>query len=55
MPKYNITLFFPVYNDAKTVRRVTEKAEKFLKDVANKYEIIIINDGSPDDSGKIAD
>lgn len=55
MKKPNITLFFPVYNDAKTVRRVTEKAEKFLKDTADKYEIIIINDGSPDDSGKIAD
>ena len=55
MKKPDITLFFPVYNDAKTVRRVTEKAEKFLNDVADKYEIIIINDGSPDDSGKIAD
>lgn len=55
MKKHNITLFFPVYNDAKTVRRVTEKGIKFLKDVADKYEIIIINDGSPDDSGKIAD
>jgi glycosyltransferase involved in cell wall biosynthesis len=53
--KHNITLFFPVYNDAKTVRRVTEKAEIFLKDVAEKYEIVIIDDGSPDDSGMIAD
>ena len=55
MKKYNITLFFPVYNDAKTIRIVTEKAEAFLKDIANQYEIIIIDDGSPDDSGKIAD
>lgn len=55
MKKHNITLFFPVYNDAVTIRRVAEKAETFLKNVAQKYEIIIIDDGSPDDSGKIAD
>lgn len=55
MSKPNITVFFPVYSDEKTVRRVTEKALRVLKEVANEYEVLIINDGSPDDSGKVAD
>jgi glycosyltransferase involved in cell wall biosynthesis len=53
--KHNITFFFPVYNDAATIRTVADKAKTFLEDCANEYEIIIIDDGSPDDSGKIAD
>jgi glycosyltransferase involved in cell wall biosynthesis len=51
----DITVFFPVYNDAFTVRTVTEKAIQVCEEVAGDYEIIIINDGSPDNSGKIAD
>ena len=55
MPKYEISLFFPVYNDEATVRRVTEKAIAFLSEVASNYEILIIDDGSPDRSGAVAD
>ena len=55
MTKPNISIFFPVYNDEKTVRQVTEKALRILKDIANQYEVLIINDGSPDLSGEIAD
>ncbi len=51
----NITIFFPVYNDEKTVRKVTEKSLTVLSRLATEYEVIIINDGSPDNSGKIAD
>lgn len=53
--KPDITLFFPVYNDAATVRTVTEKGLAFLREYARNYELLIIDDGSPDDSGKIAD
>lgn len=53
--KPHISLFFPVYNDEKTVRRVTLKSLKVLSELADNYEVIIINDGSPDDSGVIAD
>lgn len=53
--KPNISVFFPVYNDEKTVRQVTEKSIKVLQERANQYEIIIIDDASPDDSGIIAD
>lgn len=53
--KPEISLFFPVYNDERTVERVTEKSLRVLEAVASNYEIIIINDGSPDRSGAIAD
>jgi glycosyltransferase involved in cell wall biosynthesis len=51
----DLTIFFPVYNDERTVRIVAEKAVKICEEIADKYEILIINDGSPDNSGKIAD
>jgi glycosyltransferase involved in cell wall biosynthesis len=53
--KPNVSLFFPVYNDERTVRLVTEKALKVLSDLAEDYEVLIIDDGSPDRSGEIAD
>jgi glycosyltransferase involved in cell wall biosynthesis len=53
--KPNISLFFPVYNDEKTIERMVLKSIDVLKDIAENYEIIIINDGSPDKSGEIAD
>jgi glycosyltransferase involved in cell wall biosynthesis len=55
MTKPNISLFFPVYNDEKTVAIVAEKAINVLNDIANDYEVIIINDGSPCKAGEIAD
>lgn len=51
----NVSLFFPVYNDERTVRTVTEKSIQLLERIANEYEIIIVDDGSPDQSGEIAE
>lgn len=53
--KPDITLFFPVYCDENTVAHVAGKALRVLSEVAGRYEIVIIDDGSPDRSGKIAD
>jgi len=53
--KANVTLFFPVYNDARTVRSVTEKSLSVLSEAADLYEILIVDDASPDRSGEIAD
>ena len=53
--KPRITLFFPVYNDENTVQRVTEKALSILSELASVSEVIIVDDGSPDRSGEIAD
>lgn len=55
MTKPDISIFFPVYNDEKTIEIMVEKCLTVLEDIANQYEIVIINDGSPDKSGEIAD
>jgi len=53
--KPKISLFFPVFKDESTVKIVTEKAIQVLDEIAEDYEILIINDCSPDKSGVIAD
>ncbi|MGZ7032151.1 MAG: glycosyltransferase family 2 protein, partial [Thermoanaerobaculia bacterium] len=50
-----ISLFFPVYNDERTVERVARKALDLLAEVASEYDVIIVDDGSPDRSGEVAD
>lgn len=50
-----ISLIFPLYKDEGTVRSMTEKAIKVLQDISSRYEIVMVNDGSPDRSGEIAD
>jgi glycosyltransferase involved in cell wall biosynthesis len=51
----SVSLFFPVYKDEATVREVAERALSMLRGFASEYEVIIVDDGSPDRSGIIAD
>ncbi|MFN9110924.1 MAG: glycosyltransferase family 2 protein [Bacteroidota bacterium] len=53
--KPNISIFFPVYKDENTIETVTQKAIEMGFELANEFEIIIVNDCSPDRSGEIAD
>jgi glycosyltransferase involved in cell wall biosynthesis len=49
-----VSLLVPVYNDQATVRQVVMQARNMLRRYADEYEVIVIDDGSPDNSGKIA-
>jgi glycosyltransferase involved in cell wall biosynthesis len=54
----NITLsvFFPAYFDEKNIDKVVTKAIEVLEELKLKdYEVIIIEDGSPDKTGEVAD
>lgn len=51
----SISLFFPVYNDEKTVETMVEKSLQVLSSISDTYEVLIVNDGSPDKSGVVAD
>lgn len=48
-------MFFPAYNEAANIAKVVHKARTALDQVASDYELIIVNDGSTDATGQIAD
>lgn len=50
----SLSVFFPSYNEEKNIKSTVLKAKKVLLEVADKWEIIIVNDGSKDNTGKIA-
>ena len=50
-----LSVFFPAYNEEKNVRKTVLDAKKVLQKIAGKWEIIIIDDGSRDKTGKISD
>ncbi|GAI57605.1 unnamed protein product, partial [marine sediment metagenome] len=51
----SISVFFPCYNEQDNVTRTVEKALAVLKKLNADFEVIIVNDGSSDDTGQIAD
>jgi len=51
----SISVFFPVFNDEKSIVSLTEKAVAVLADLTDDYEVLLINDGSADTSGAVAD
>lgn len=50
-----ISVFFPCYNEQQNVVRTVENAREVLEKIGADLEIIIINDGSSDETGHIAD
>ena len=53
--KPSVAIFFPVYSDEATVRTVAIKSLNVLSAIASRHKLIIVDDGSPDRSGEIAD
>jgi len=51
----SISVFFPCYNEQENVGRTTEKGLVVLETLNTDFEVIIVNDGSSDDTGRIAD
>jgi len=51
----SISVFFPCYNEQENIERVAKSAVELLESLKLDYEIIIVNDGSKDNTGKIAD
>ena len=51
----SISLMFPLYNDKNTVELMIKKSSNILKKLKRKYEIIIVDDGCPQNSGKLAE
>src|SRR5581483_10015602 len=54
MPKVSyLSVFFPCYNEEANVERMVNTAQKVLPELAQKWEIIPVNDGSKDRTGEI--
>ena len=51
----SLTVFFPCYNEEANVERTTQAALAACRRIADDFEIIIVNDGSKDQTGRIAD
>lgn len=51
----SISVFFPCYNEEANVERTTRAALKTCRRISQDFEVIIVNDGSKDGTGAIAD
>ncbi len=51
----SISACFPAYNDAGTIPTMIIRALQTLPEVADDYEVVVINDGSTDDTGRVLD
>lgn len=45
-----LSVFFPFWNEEKNIRRVVEDAIPVVKEIAEKWEILMIDDGSSDNT-----
>ncbi|MEK7533814.1 MAG: glycosyltransferase family 2 protein [Patescibacteria group bacterium] len=49
----SLSIFFPAYNDAKSIEELINKANMVAQKITKDYEIIVINDGSKDHTKNI--
>ena len=51
--KFSISLVIPVYNGSETLPLLIDQLMNVLPDLTDKFEILLINDGSPDHSWQV--
>ena len=49
----SVTAFFPCYNDAGTIPTMIIRAMQTLREITDDFEVLVINDGSADDSARV--
>lgn len=52
-PGVGLTVMFPAYNDARTIGTLVEYSAALLPRIADTYEIVVVNDASPDDTAAV--
>jgi len=53
--KTGLSIFFPAYNDAGTIASLVLVAHMTARDLTEDYEVIVVEDGSPDHTGALLD
>lgn len=48
-----LSVFFPAYNEEENIKNTIVQAVKVLKEIAGKWEVIVVNDGSTDKTAEI--
>ena len=51
----SVSVFFPAYNDAGTIASLVILAHMTVRKYSDDYEVIVVNDGSPDHTGELLD
>ncbi len=51
----SLSIFFPAYNEEANVENMVRLSQRILPEIAEKWEIIPVNDGSKDKTGEIID
>jgi glycosyltransferase involved in cell wall biosynthesis len=49
-----LSVFFPTYNEEKNISKTVKNTRRVLQNVAKKWEILIINDGSKDKTEQVS-
>lgn len=49
----SLSIFFPAYNDQYTILPLIKKSNEIAQKVSKRYEIIVINDASPDNTQQV--
>lgn len=49
----SVSAFFPAYNDAGTIASMVVTADRTLRQITDDYEVIVVNDGSPDHTADV--
>jgi len=50
-----VSIFFPAYNDAGTIASLVIIAHMTARQITDDYEVIVVEDGSPDHTGALLD
>jgi glycosyltransferase involved in cell wall biosynthesis len=51
----SLSIFFPAYNDAGTIASLVLIAHMTARSLSDDYEVIVVDDGSPDHTGELLD
>ena len=52
---HSLSIFFPAYNDSGTIGSLVIRALQVAETLTPDYEVIVVNDGSKDNTGEILD